>query len=275
MRPYLEGWVGNPAARHGLGDEARESLLAARTKVGRLLGGRAEGVLFLSGATEANNLAIRGVAGRGPGRHVITTAIEHASILVPCRALTKSGFEVTVLPVDGAGRVAPDDVRAALRPDTCLVTMGAANAETGTVQPWGAIAGITREAGVPFHVDGVGVLGRMALGAAADGIDLLSLSANDLCGPPGVGALWVRPGLGLEPQVLGGGQESGLRAGTENLAGAVGLGVAAESRRARGRARPLASRRFETVCGRGSRSAVRARVRWVRAPSASRTTWPW
>jgi cysteine desulfurase len=228
MRPFLEGWVGNPVARHGLGEEARESLGAARTKVGRLVGGRAEGVLFVSGATEANNLAVKGVALRGPGRHLITTAIEHASILVPCRDLTKAGFELTVLPVDGEGRVAPGDVRAALRRDTCLVTMGAANPESGTLQPWRAIAAVTREAGIPFHLDAVGVAGRLPLSVEADAIDLLSLSSNDLCGPPGVGALWARPGLRLQPQILGGGQERGLRAGTEYLAGAVGLGVAAE-----------------------------------------------
>lgn len=228
MRPFFEGWVGNPAAPHSLGEEARESLRAARAKVGRLVGGRPEGVVFLSGATEANNLAIRGVALRARGRHVVTTSVEHASILAPCRELQKAGFEITVLPVDGEGRVAPEDVRAALRPDTSLVTLGGANAEVGAVQPWRAIAAITREAGIPFHLDGVGLLGRLPLGVEVDGIDLLTLSANDLCGPPGVGALWVRPGLPLTPQVVGGGQEGGLRAGTENLAGAVGLGVAAE-----------------------------------------------
>jgi cysteine desulfurase len=226
MRPFLEGWVGNPAARHSLGEEARESLRAARAKVGRLVGGRPDGVVFLSGATEANNLAIKGVVLRGPGRHVVTTGIEH--LLAPCRDLIKAGFEVTTVPVDGDGRVSPDDVRRALRRDTALVTLGAANGEAGTVQPWGAIAAVTREAAVPLHVDAVGVLGRLPLAVEAEGIDLLTVSANDLCGPPGVGALWIRPGIHLTPQLLGGGQEGGLRSGTENLAGAVGLGVAAE-----------------------------------------------
>ena len=130
--------------------------------------------------------------------------------------------------VDADGRISPDDVRRALRPDTCLVTLGAANGDVGTVQPWRAIAAVTREASVPLHVDAVGVVGRLPIAVETDGIDLLTVSANDLYGPPGVGALWVRPGLPLAPQVLGGGQESGLRSGTENLAGAVGLGVAAE-----------------------------------------------
>ena len=228
MRPFLEGWVGNPSAPHSLGEEARESLGAARAKVGRLLGGRSGSVVFTSGATEANNLAIKGVALRGPGRHVVTTAIEHPSILAPCRDLLKAGFDVTFLPVDGEGRVLPAEVRAAIRPGTCLVSLGAGNAEVGTVQPWRAIAAVTRAAGIPLHVDGVGVVGRLPLGVEADGVDLLTLGANDLCGPPGVGALWIRPGTRIVPQVLGGAQEEGLRSGTENLAGVVGLGVAAE-----------------------------------------------
>jgi cysteine desulfurase len=228
MRPFLEGWVGNPAARHSLGEEARESLRAARAKVGRLVGGRPEGLVFLSGATEANNLAIKGLALRGPGRHVVTTTVEHPSLLAPCRDLLKAGFDVTSVRVDGEGRVSPDDVRGALRRETCLVTLGGANGEAGTVQPWAAIGAVTREAGVPLHVDAVGVLGRLPLAVEAEGIDLLTVSANDLYGPPGVGALWIRPGLHLMPQLLGGGQEGGLRSGTENLAGAVGLGVAAD-----------------------------------------------
>lgn len=228
MAPFLEGWVGNPSALHTLGQEAQESLAAARAKVGRLVGGRPDGVIFTSGATEANNLAVKGIALRGPRRHVVTTAIEHTSLLTPCRDLVKAGFDVTFLPVDAEGRVAPGAVRAALRRDTCLVTLAAANAEVGTVQPWRRIAGVTREAGVPLHVDGVGALGRVVLAAEVDGIDLLTIAANDLYGPPGVGALWVRHGLPLVPQILGGAQEAGLRAGTENLAGVVGLGVAAE-----------------------------------------------
>lgn len=228
MRPFMEGWVGNPSALHSLGEEARESLRAARAKVARLVGGRPEGIVFTGGATEANNLAVKGVALRGPGRHVVVTAVEHTSVLVPCRDLVKAGFELTVLPVDGEGRVAPEDIRAALRPETVLVSVGAANDEVGTIQPWRAIAAVTRAAGVPLHVDGVGAVGRLPLAVEADGIDLLSIGANDLCGPPGVGALWLRSGVRLLPQLLGGGQEDGLRSGTENLAGVVGFGVAAE-----------------------------------------------
>lgn len=228
MNPFLEGWVGNPSALHALGQEARDSLDAARAKIGRLVGGRPDAVVFTSGATEANNLAIKGIALRGGRRHLVTTAIEHTSVLNPCRDLMKTGFEVTFLPVDADGRLSPDQVRAALRPDTGLVSIGAANAEIGTIQPWRAIAAVTQEARVPLHVDGVGAVGRVPLGVEADGIDLLTIAANDLYGPPGVGALWVRSGLQLVPQLLGGGQQGGLRSGTENLAGVVGLGVAAE-----------------------------------------------
>jgi cysteine desulfurase len=258
MRPFLEGWVGNPSARHSLGEESRESLRGARAKVGRLVGGRPDGVVFVSGATEANNLAIKGVALRGPGRHVVTTAIEHPSLLAPCRELGRAGFEVTALGVDRDGRVSPDDVRRAIRSDTCLVTLGAANGEVGTVQPWRDVARVTRQAGVPFHLDGVGVIGRLPIAVEADGIDLLTVGANDLYGPPGVGALWMRSSVGLAPLVLGSGQEGGLRSGTENLAGAVGLGVAAEVtfREGPSEASRLEALRDRLVEGLGARCAA-------------------
>ena len=230
MRPFLEGGVGNPSATHSLGVEARESLESARAKVGRLVGGAPAGVIFTGSATEATNLAIRGVVLRagGAGRHVITTAIEHVSVLNVCRDLEKAGVATTLLPVDGEGRVDPADLERALRPGTALVSVAAANGEIGTLQPLAELARITRGAGVPLHVDAVGALGRVPLGAEALGIDLLSLSGNDLYGPPGVGALWVRPGVRIAPLTVGAGQEGGYRAGTENLPSVVGLGVAAE-----------------------------------------------
>src|SRR2546422_7185815 len=174
MRPFMEGWVGTPPPLPPRGEGARESLAAARAKVGRLVGGRREGVVFPSGATEAKNLAIKGVALRGARRHVVTTAVEHASVLAPCRDLMKAGFDVTFLPVDPDCRVDPAQVRAALRPDTCLVSVGAANSEVGTVQPWPAVAAVTQTAGVPLHVDAVGVPGPVPLAADAGGIDLLT-----------------------------------------------------------------------------------------------------
>jgi len=231
MRPFLEAGIGNPSARHSLGAEARESLDAARAKVGRLCGGSPAGVIFTSCATEANNLAIRGVALRAREAHgarVVLSPVEHISVVNACRDLEKAGAALTFLPVDRDGRVDPEAVRGALTPETVLVSVGAASNEIGTLQPLAEIGRLTRAAGVPFHVDAVGALGRVPLNAQTAGVDLLTLSGNDIYGPPGTGALWVRPGIKLLPQLLGGGQEGGLRSGTENLPSLVGLGVAAE-----------------------------------------------
>ena len=236
MRPFLEAGIGNPSARHTLGAEARESLDAARVKVARLCGGAAGGVTFTSGATEANNLAIKGVTLRArPGAvRVVLSAVEHISVINTCRDLEKAGAILCVLPVDGEGRVDPGMLRAVLTPDTTLVSIAAANPEIGTLQPLKELGRVAREAGVPLHVDGVGALGRVPLNVEAMGIDLLTISGNDVYGPPGSGALWVRPGVRIHPQVLGGGQEGGLRSGTENLPGMVGFGVAAELMRVEG-----------------------------------------
>jgi cysteine desulfurase len=236
MRPFLEAGIGNPQARHALGHEAREALDAARAKVARLIGASAAGVVFTSGATESNNLAIRGTVLAAPAgrRHVVTTAVEHVSVLHASRALERAGAELTVLPVDGEGRLDPQTLRAALRRDTALVSVGAANGEIGTVQRIAELAAVTRGSGVPLHVDGVSAVGRIPLAAETAGVDLLTLSGNDIYGPPGTGALWVRPGLALAPLILGGEEEGGHRAGTQSVAALVGLGVAAELMRAEG-----------------------------------------
>lgn len=253
MQPFLEGGVGNPSALHSLGSEARQSLEAARVKVARLLGGSAGGIIFTSGATEASNLAIKGVALRAAkaGGHVVTASVEHISVLNPCRDLEKAGFAVTYLPVDGEGRVDPDALARAIRPETVLVSIQAANPEIGTLQPVAALARVTRQHNVPFHVDAVGAAGRIPLPVDELGIDLVSLSANDLYGPPGAGALWVRPGVKLLPQILGGGQEGGYRSGTENLPAIVGMGVAAELARVEGpaEARRLTGLRDRLIAG--------------------------
>ena len=230
MRPFLEGGVGNPSAIHSLGNAAREAMEAGRIKVARLVAGPPAGLIFTSGATEANNLAIKGVALRAADRggHVITSAIEHISVINPCRDLEKRGFGVTYLPVDREGRVDPGELRRAIRPDTVLISVMTANTEIGTVQPVGELGRVAREHGIPFHVDGVGAVGRLPLSVDEMSIDLLTVSSNDLYGPPGAGALWVRPGVKLLPQILGGGQERGYRSGTENLPAIVGMGVAAE-----------------------------------------------
>jgi len=228
MRPFLEGGVGNPAALHSHGLEARASLDGARAKVARLVGGSAGGVIFTASATEANNLAIKGVALRARGRHVVASSIEHISVVHPCRDLEKQGWTVTWLPVDRDGVVGLDALGRALREDTALLSVMAANGEIGTLQPVREAGRLARARGVPFHVDGVGMVGRLPLGVDECAIDLLTLSSNDLYGPPGAGALWVRPDLPLAPIILGGGQEGGYRSGTENLPSIVGMGVAAD-----------------------------------------------
>lgn len=234
MWPFLEGGVGNPAASHSLGFEARASLDSARAKVARLFGGAPAGVIFTATATEANNLAIRGLAARASGRHLITSAVEHISVLNACRELEKQGFAVTYAPVDGEGRVDPEAIARAIRRDTALVSVMAASGEIGTLQPVREIGRVTRGRGVPFHVDAVGAVGRVPLAVDECGIDLLTVSANDLYGPPGAAALWVRDGVKMAPLILGGGQEQGYRSGTENLPAIVGMGVAADFVRSEG-----------------------------------------
>jgi cysteine desulfurase len=234
MRPFLEGGIGNPSAPHSLGLEARASLDGARAKVARLFGAAAGGVIFTASATEANNLAIRGLADRASGRHVVTSAVEHISVLNACRHLEKHGFGVTYVPVDHDGRLDPDRLRASLRDDTSLISVMAANGEIGTLQPLREIGRAARERAIPFHVDLVGAAGRVPVGVDECAIDLVTVSSNDLYGPPGAGALWVRPDVPIAPILFGGGQEGGLRAGTENLPAIVGMGVAAELARAEG-----------------------------------------
>ena len=236
MRPFLEGGVGNPSAPHSLGIEARASLDGARAKVARLFGGVPSGVIFTASATEANNLAIRGLAQRASGRHVVTTSVEHVSILNACRHLEKRGFTVSYVPVDGEGRVDPDAVRRAVRADTAFLSMMAANGEIGTLEPLREVGRVAREHAVPFHVDAVGAAGRVPLSVDECAIDLLTVSSNDLYGPPGAGALWVRGDVPVAPIVFGGGQEAGYRAGTENLPAIVGMGVAADLARSEGTA---------------------------------------
>jgi cysteine desulfurase len=228
MRPFLEGGIGNPNAPHSLGLEARASLDGARAKVARLFAAAPAGVIFTASATEANNLAIKGLAQRGAGRHVVTSAIEHISVIDSCRDLEKRGWTVTYLGVDAEGRVEPDAVAQAIRDDTVLVSIMAANGEIGTLQPVREIGQVTRARGVPFHVDAVGAAGRVPLLVDLCHIDLLTLSSNDLYGPPGAGGLWVRPTVKLAPQTVGGGQEQGYRAGSENLPAIAGMGVAAD-----------------------------------------------
>jgi cysteine desulfurase len=251
MRPFLEGGIGNPNAQHSLGLEARASLDGARAKVARLFAATPAGVIFTGSATEANNLAIKGLAQRAAGRHVVTSAIEHISVIAACRDLEKRGWTVTYLGVDADGRVDPEAVARAIRDDTALVSIMAANGEIGTLQPIREIGQVAGARGVPLHVDAVGAAGRVPLAVDDCHIDLLTMSSNDLYGPPGAGGLWVRPTVKLAPQTVGAGQEQGYRAGTENLPAIAGMGVAADLARVQvtGEAARLSQLRDRLVTG--------------------------
>jgi cysteine desulfurase len=239
MLPYLGEIFGNPSSLHEWGDGAREALENARSQVADLVGGSPEEIIFTSCGTESNNLAVKGLAmaQQGKGKHVVVSAIEHFSVLHAARTLEKWGFEVTEVPVDKNGVVIPDMVRKAIRKDTVLVSIMHANGEVGTIQRIKEIAAITREMKVPFHTDAVATAGTIPVDVAELGVDALSLAGDRFYGPKGTGALWVKKGLRLIPQLDGGIQEGGRRSGTENVAGIVGLGKAAEIARARMAAR--------------------------------------
>jgi cysteine desulfurase len=233
MLPHMTGGFGNPHSRtHLYGWEAEAAVEAARAQVAALIGADPKEIVFTSGATEANNLAIKGVAGFYGGRkkHVVTAQTEHKCVLDSCRWLQTKGWEVTYLPVSPDGSITPEQVKEALRPDTALVSIMAANNEIGTVQPVAEIGAVCRAAGVFFHTDAAQAAGKLPLDVNAASIDLLSLSGHKLYGPKGVGALYVRrrPRVRLEAQMSGGGQERGLRSGTVPAPLAVGLGAAAE-----------------------------------------------
>jgi len=230
MMPYLEGVFGNPSSLHDWGDGAREALETARDRVARLIGADAEGIIFTGSGTEANNLAVKGLAmaQQKKGKHVVVSAIEHFSVLHSARTLEKWGFEVSEVPVDKHGTVDPEDVRRSLRKDTVLVSVMHANGEVGTIEPIGEIAKITRENNVVFHTDAVAAAGTIPVDIKELGVDALSLAGNQFYGPKGVGALWVRKGVRIMPIIDGGIQEGGRRAGTENVPAIAGLGKAAE-----------------------------------------------
>lgn len=238
MLPTFSQHFGNASSRnHAFGWRAEELVERARQEVAALIGATSREIVFTSGATEANNLAIWGVRAMGGGRkrHLITQATEHKSVLEPMGRLREEGFEVDVLKVDADGRVDPRDVEAALRPDTLLVSVMHVNNEIGTRQPIEAIGAICKRAGVLFHTDATQGLGKFPLNVQEAGVDLLSLSAHKMYGPKGVGALYIRrkdPRVTLAPQLVGGGHERGLRSGTLNVPGIVGLGEAAHLSRA-------------------------------------------
>lgn len=209
---------GNPSSIHGAGQTARRQVEAARVQVAALLGCEAKEIVFTSGGTESDNLAVLGA----PAGHVITTAVEHPAVLSACRARG----EVTVLPVDGLGRVDPDEVRRALRPDTSLISVMHANNETGVIQPLAEVAQVSREAGVWLHSDGVQAAQKMTVNVRELGVDLYAITAHKFYGPKGVGALYVKEGVRLQPRQFGGRHERERRPGTENVPGVAALGEA-------------------------------------------------
>lgn len=230
MEPYIKDRFGNPSALYSIGREARRAVEKARSQVSSLIGASREEVFFTSGGTESNNMALWGAllaAGVENGR-VLTTAIEHHAILETCSFLSRCGFGVDTVGVDSRGKVEPEDIRKGIRPDTVLVSVMHANNEVGTIEPLSEVSKICRQAGVIFHTDAVQTVGNIPVDVDRVGVDVLSMSGHKLYGPKGVGAIYIRNGTGVDGVLRGGEQERGMRAGTENVMGIVGLGAAAE-----------------------------------------------
>jgi cysteine desulfurase len=231
MKTYFMESYGNPSSSHSFGASAKNALMESREKVARLI--RAEKpkeIIFTSGGTESNNLAIKGVAYRNKdkGNHIIATTIEHISVINICKHLQKQGFEITYIPVDKQGMVGPQKIKDAITDKTILISVMYANGEIGTIQPIREIGKIARENEIFFHVDAVAAAGKVPINVEEENIDLLSISSNDMYGPKGMGALYIKKGTRIQPVIQGGGQERGLRSGTENTPGIVGMGQAAE-----------------------------------------------
>ena len=228
MLPYFQECYGNPSSLYRHAQRAKEALEEARRTVARCLHASSEEIFFTSGGTESDNWAIlKGAEGQAQkGKHIITSAIEHHAVHHALRALERQGYEVTCLPVDGYGRLSPAELERAIRPDTALITVMTANNEVGTILPIAELGAVARRHGVLFHTDAVQAVGHIPVDVEAFKADLLSLSAHKFHGPRGVGVLYRRKGVFLPPLIHGGGQERGLRSGTENVAGAVGLAAA-------------------------------------------------
>ena len=230
MLPFLGESFGNPSCLHEWGDIPRDAMANAREQVAALIGASPEEIIFTASGTESNNFAIKGLAmaQQKKGKHIVVSAIEHFSVLNSAKTLEKWGFEYSTVPVDKYGVVDPEDVRKAIRDDTVLVSIMHANGEVGTIEPIKEIAKITKEKGVIFHTDAVGSTGNIPVDVTEMGVDSLSLAGNMFYGPKGIAALWLKKGTRILPLLDGGIQEGGRRAGTENVAGIVGLGKAAE-----------------------------------------------
>lgn len=230
MLPYLKEFYGNPQSLHSFGQETASAIEEAREKVAQLIEADTEEIFFTSSGTESNNFAIKGMAlaQMTKGKHIVVSAVEHQSVLHPVKSLEKSGFSVTEVPVDSFGLVDPEDVRKAITSETALVSVMLANGEVGTIEPVAAIAKLCREMGVLCHTDAVDAVGNIPVSVKTMGVDALSLAGNQFYGPTGSATLFLKKGTRCLPQIDGGIQESGKRAGSENISGIVGLGKAAE-----------------------------------------------
>ena len=229
MMPYLTSKFGNPSSSHSFGVECRAAIEQARERVANLLGCEASEIVFTSGATESNNMVIKGIAkAAGKGKHFITSQIEHPAVLEPCRHIERFGYKVTYLPVDKYGFVDPDVLAKAITPDTALITIMHANNEVGTIQDIAGLAKIADSRGVPFHTDAAQSAGKVPCRVNDLGVDFLTVAGHKFYAPKGVGALYIRKGAKLPPMMHGAGHEHGMRPGTENLASVVGLGAACE-----------------------------------------------
>lgn len=228
MEPFFSRRFGNPSSLYNFGQEGKADLNEARAAIAACINAAPNEILFTSGGTEGDNWALKGVAElrKNKGRHIITTAIEHHAVLYAAEYLAKNGYEVTFLPVDSEGLVTAEQVEKAIRPDTILVSVMAANNEIGAIEPIAEIGAVTKAHNILFHVDAVQALGHIPVDVKAWNCDLLTFSAHKFYGPPGVGGMYMRKGLRLPPLIHGGGQERGLRSGTENVAGVVGMAVA-------------------------------------------------
>lgn len=230
MLPFLRERFGNPSTLYSYGQEAKKAIDGAREKVAQVMNANSSEIVFTSGGTESDNFAISGVAwaNQKRGNHIITSSIEHHAVLNICKFLERRGFEVTYLPVDNHGLVSPDDVKKAVRKDTILISIMHANNEIGTIEPVEEIGKIAKEEGIYFHTDSVQTFGHIPIDVNMLNVDLLSASAHKLYGPKGVGCLYIRKGVKIVPFLYGGAQENKRRASTENVAGIVGFGKAAE-----------------------------------------------
>ena len=228
MIPFLKEQYGNPSSIHHSGRIASRAIQKARKQIANLISANPEEILFTSGGTESNNIALFGITHTNKGKHIITSSIEHDAVLEPCKKLEKEGFDVTYLPVSRDGLINPEDVKKSITKNTCLVSIMFANNEVGTVQPIAEIAKLCSEKRIFFHTDAIQAIGKLEINVKELRLDMLSISSHKINGPKGVGALYIKSGTKIEPYIFGGGQENGLRSGTENVASVVGFGKACE-----------------------------------------------